>query len=149
MTDSFETLIMFKPDARDIVFRNLPRERLLHEVVAGLLVSCGLEIEQYSRKQLCEEEVRTLYEKALAPNPRDEAIWGTAWKKEVVEHMTSGPVDSYLLHDPGSNGLDTTRAVKNWLRAHYGRQDDVVKNIAHVPDPDEFNVSKSVLFSYE
>lgn len=149
MSKDHEAIIMFKPDAHDITFTDLRRERLLHEVASGILVASGLTIVKYSRKLLSDSEVRTIYANALAPDPIDDEKWGTEWKDEVVEHLSSGPADSYLLTSPEPNGLEVVRSVKNWLRSHYGRQDNVVQNIAHVPDQDEIEITREVLFSHE
>ena len=149
MNTPTETIMMFKPDARDIVFCDLRQDRFLHEVAAGLLVASGLEIARHSVKTLQKNEVRAIYAKELAPNPRDDAIWGTAWKDQVVDHISSGLTDSYLVRDPDNIGLEVVRDLKNWLRSQYDREGNVVQNIAHVPDPEEIEVTKSILFTYE
>jgi len=140
-----ESIIMFKPDAQDITV-DVGHMCELHEVGAALLVSAGLEVVQHNTTQLSPDDVRQLYEKALAPNPADEAIWGTAWKDEVVTHISSAPVKSYLLKGVGDLAIPKTKRVKDFLRAHYGRTDNVVQNVAHVPDADEMTVARRLLF---
>lgn len=149
MPHKIETLIMFKPDARRISFDGLRQKRLLHEVASGLLVASGLTIERHHQRNLNKNEVRKIYAKTLAPNPEDEAIWGSAWKEEVVSHIASGPIDSYLLSADNYETCERARDIKNLLRAHYGRKDNVVENIAHVPDLDEFDMTKGILFQDE
>lgn len=141
-----ESILMFKPDAQDVRL-DLEQPLELHKLGAALLVSAGLEVIDYSRSLLTGDAVRELYEKALAPNPEDDAIWGTAWKEDVVAHIASAPVDSYLFGDSTGEAIPKTKALKDFLRRHYARTDNVVQNIAHVPDADEMEVAKRILFN--
>ena len=109
---STESIIMFKPDAAHLSVDIGTRHHLLHEVGSALLVATGLTILDHHAKTLEENEVRELYAKALAPNPQDEAIWGTAWKDDVVKHIASGPVESYLLLDDHGDAMKKPNSSK-------------------------------------
>jgi hypothetical protein len=145
MLYSDQSVLVFKPNAAELSITVAEHVFPLHQVAAGLLVAANLEVtEQVTGYQL--DEVFKIYEKLLSPNPERDAIWGTAWKGEVVEHMVSGPIDAYFVRHPESGEAEKkAKGLKNFLRSHYCTGHEIVKNVAHVPDEDEFAVVRSIL----
>jgi len=141
-----QSVLVFKPDAVELTVAIHEQTFQLHEVAAGLLVAANLEITDQVTHRFTEDEVHRMYEKVLRPNPEDDAKWGTAWKGEVVRHMVSGPTEAYFVRHPKPGEAENkARGVKNFLRGHYCSGHEVVKNVAHVPDDDEFHIVRSIL----
>jgi len=141
-----QSVLVFKPDAVERTIAIGEQAFQLHQVAAGLLVAANLEITDHVTHRFNEDEVYRMYEQVLRPNPEDDAKWGTAWKGEVIEHMVSGPVDAYFVRHPEPGEAEAkAKGVKNFFRSHYCSGHEVVKNIAHVPEADEFPIVHSIL----
>lgn len=141
-----EAILMFKPDAGEVNIPLPDRLSSVHEIGRAFLLAAGIEVTAEVQKLLRRDEVFRIYEKVLRPNPDDDAIWGTAWKDELMDHLTSGPVNALLVQHPEVGRAELqARTVKNFLRTYFGK-DKVIRNIAHVPDTDELQVTKQILF---
>ena len=144
-----ESVLIFKPDAS----RHLVEVRndlyLLHEIGRSLLIMSGLEITQHVTKQLTRDNARSIYAKVLAPNPEDDAIYGIQWKEDVVAHMSSCPVEAYFVYDRESDAVQKAKSVKNFLRKSLVPTNNVVENIAHVPEEDEYCTVRGILLGHE
>ena len=116
----------------------------LSELVIGLFVSSGLNIQTSCSKKLEEADIRNLYPILNIPDP----VYGEAWKQEVIDHLTSQPVLAYLLE--GINAIEKAKIIKNHLRNVFSEpssyRSKVVENIAHVPDAEEFSNTYRILF---
>lgn len=146
MIYSDQSVLLFKPDAAELSITISEQVFPLHQVAAGLLVAATLEITHQVNYQLNEDEVYRIYKKVLQPNPEDDAMWGTSWKGEVIKHMTSGPIDAYFVRHPDEGEAEKkAKGIKNFFRSHYCTGHEVVKNVAHVPDEDEFAIVRSIL----
>lgn len=139
------SVLMLKPG-----FSNLHKkigstvQRLAERQLAltDLTVLCASEV-TLSGVEVCE-----LYGSALRHNPEDEKIWGTGWKKGVIDYLTSAPTYSYLLE--GDNAFETAQAIKVYLRnacsADNSQRSLVIENHCHVPDPEDLDMALKILF---
>ncbi len=142
-------IILFKPDAEKHLVEGIRRIYPVRELAVAMLTSAGVEIVDHTRRQLEPNEVRTMYANALKSNPKEDAIYGIQWKQDVVDHLSSTPIDAYLLDDAGQSAEYKAKLIKSHLRSVLSTPDNVVQNIAHVPDADEFMMARSILFTYE
>lgn len=142
-------IFLFKPDSANYTISGRKREYPLQEVVVGMMVSAGLELVDHTTTSLESAAVREIYANALRPNPEEDAIYGTQWKQDVVDHMCLAPVDAYLLDDAANMAEYKAKLIKNHLRKVLVGPNNVVQNIAHVPDEDEFPIVRSILFTHE
>ncbi len=146
---SLDSLMLFKPDSERFTAELRGNIYMLHEIGKSLLILSGLQVTQHVRKQLMPVQVEAIYAKALAPNPEEDALYGTAWKNGVVMHLSSAPVDAYFVRDEGGNAEVKAKSVKNFLRETLVTAPNVIENIAHVPDEDEYDVVRSILLNEE
>lgn len=144
-----QSLLLFKPDAAEISIVCTNNTYPLHVIGCALLNAVGLEVTGSVSTQLAAEEVQQIYEKALVPNPKEDAIYGTEWKNKVVQHMSSGQIEAYFVKDNSGDAEHKAKIVKNFLRRSFSCQGEVVKNIAHVPDADEYSIVEGILLNNE
>lgn len=142
-------IFLFKPDSVNYMISGRGKEYSLQQVAVGIMVSAGLELVDATTILLDSAEVREIYANALRPNPQEDAIYGTQWKQDVVDHLSSAPVDAYLLDDATNMAEYKAKLIKNHLRKVLVGPNNVVQNIAHVPDEDEFPIVRSILFTHE
>lgn len=141
-------IVVIKPSGEDL-FLESPLGNgdkfSVSTLLLGMLESADLTILRSNTKQLTEEDIYNIYPILSIPDER----YGEAWKTEVVEHMTSQPVSSYLVF--GEEASLKARLIKNYFRkvllkdSNY--QSKIVKNLAHVVDDDDFLTSFKVLFN--
>lgn len=149
MSVSEKSVLLFKPDSTRYSVELRGNIYLLHEIGRSLLVLSGLEITEHITKCLQPAQVQLIYERALAPNPEEDAIYGTQWKVDVVNHMSSAPVEAYFVYDKDYEAEPKTKSVKNFLHRTLTPEDNVVENIAYVPDEDEYSIVREILLHEE
>jgi hypothetical protein len=146
---SAESILLFKPDASNYSLEIGGSIYLLHEIGRSLLVLSGLDVTSHITTRLEPIQVRAMYSRALAPNAHEDAIYGTQWKEDVVSHLSSAPIEAYFVYDKESRAEIKAKTVKNFLRQTLVPPSNVVENIAHVPDKDEYDMVRSILIHEE
>ena len=142
-----QAIVLFKPDALEVRDEYQESRTTVADMGRLMLVESGLTIVQENTPHLTPDDVYAMYERVLKPNPQDDAIWGTQWKREVIAHLTSRPLEALLLEDGYANDpISKSQMFKDKLRANYGDQEDVVRNLVHVPDEDELDLTHAILF---
>lgn len=135
-----QAIFLIKPDSqtREIAGHSLPK------VIEGLLLAAGQEITQESLTQLSEQNVRDLYTILSIPTPK----FGEQWKTDLINHLISEPVEAFLLE--GEDAINRARTIKDYLRKTLCDQTTetgkIIKNIGHVPDDEDMEVSSKILF---
>jgi hypothetical protein len=131
-------LFVYKPDSNRLL-----GSRALTEVADALLRAVQLEIVDTSFTQVSEEELRLLYTVLNIPSE-----FGEGWKIAVINHLTQSPLKTHLVR--GDNAFKKATIVKSELRSKLTtgttQKSRVVENVAHVPDPEDFEISYSILF---
>ncbi|MBN1618653.1 hypothetical protein JW887_04935 [Candidatus Dojkabacteria bacterium] len=116
----------------------------VQELILGMITSAQLEIVMCSQRRLNEHDVRGIYRILNIPDP----VYGEAWKYEVISHLTSSDVFSYLVL--GDDAVRKTRLIKNHVRQALADPSSyhskVVENMAHVVDSEDFETSFNILF---
>lgn len=140
MAEREHAIFMFKPDGK----LGQVGQRSLVEITTALLHSAGLNIERTQEVQLDEHKVNSLYKILNQPSE-----YGEDWKRKVIEALQETTVLSFLVSGTAANRR--ARIIKDFLRAKLTYQHTqlglVVKNIAHVVDDEDFEVSYKILFS--
>lgn len=135
-----KAIFMIKPDAKEI---SIGRYKL-PEIILGLLESTGLKIINESEKKLTESEIRKLYPILEIHDP----VYGEQWKNNLIEHLSSEPICSLLVE--GEDANNKAKIIKNYLRRNLCDQSTetgkIIKNVAHVPDNEDFEISERILF---
>lgn len=141
MLNKEQAIFVLKPDADDREVYGYD----LADVIDGLLMSSGLNIVCESDRRLGSQEIRDLYPILNKPDP----IFGEEWKQTLIDHVSSGNVHSLLVE--GKDANKKAKIIKNHLRKSLCDQTTevgkVIKNIAHVPDEEDFSISKKILFN--
>lgn len=136
-------LLMLKPDYYPVhPVDNLPLQR----IIEGMLTASGLDVRCTSERELSHIEVCELYRGVMPPDDIDDGKWGVSWKRQMLTYATCNPVFSYLLE--GTNAFRKAHLIKNIIRNKYAHDPttQVIKNIGHVPDPQDFDISLEILF---
>lgn len=140
MSNKEQAIFVLKPDAYNYKICGYN----LADVIEGLLTSSGLNIVGESDRRLGSQEIKDLYPILNKPDP----IFGEGWKQKLIDHVSSGDVHSLLVE--GKDANKKAKIIKNYLRQTLCDQTTevgkVIKNIAHVPDEEDFSVSKEILF---
>lgn len=140
MSNKEQAIFVLKPDADDHEVYGYS----LADVIDGLLTSSGLNIVGESDRRLGSQEIRDLYPILNKPDP----IFGEEWKQKLIDHVSSGNVHSLLVE--GKDANKKAKIIKNYLRKTLCDQTTevgkIIKNIAHVPDDEDFDVSEKILF---
>jgi hypothetical protein len=88
-----------------------------------------------------------VYRDVLRPNKENDARFGKQWKRDVMHHVSGEPIFAYLL--TGEDVENKAKAIKNHLRSVLcgpSEEEKIVKNVAHVADAKDFDVTVKTLF---
>lgn len=134
-----ETIIMLKPEALGKMVGNLP----FRDVLQGLLDSMNIEVTSESLQQLNEEQIHKIY--PILDQPSE---YGDDWKEEVVNHLSTNPVDIMVVRGKGLQSK--LQRWKYYLRDKLSGEGTpegfVLKNMLHVSDADEFERVHDAIF---
>lgn len=135
-----EAIFMIKPCGMD----KFVGGHSLSILLEGIFISASFSVRRKSMLTLDETEIRELYPILHTPDP----IYGEGWKFEVIDHLRKKPILAYLLE--GENATQKTQIIKRHIRGSLVRDNStrskIVENFVHVPDEEEFEIAKRILF---
>jgi len=137
-----KAILLLKPDALE---RNVG-EYAFKDVLKGLLDGAQVSIVQQSEVQLNEDQVHAIY-----PVIDEPSEYGDQWKQDVIDHLTSEPVEVIVVEGQDlQHKLQTLKYyIRDRLTDRSAQEGLVVKNLLHVTDADEFEDTYDTIFNAE
>ncbi len=125
--------------------------------IMNLIAENKLEVIKTVHTTLTKAKVLAVYNDIFRFNEND-LLFGIGWKDRKMKYMTSNPVEAVLVQ--GIYAQQKAENIKYIIRQHYGKlsvpntklDDDTfeelaIKNIIHVVDSDETDISLRLFFS--
>ena len=144
--DNELAIVIIKPNSTQ-----KSRKKIINNIIEN-----GLIIIRSVTRRLLKAEVIAIYNDIFRFNESD-LLFGASWKNQKLEYMMSG--ESEILLIQGKNAQQKAENIKYEVRKNFGKlsvpdkklddktfEDLAIKNIIHVVDADETDISLKLFF---